>query len=131
MSIYRLYFTDSNNKLFYFCLLYTSWERAHIIQGENDLYDYITELVGEKETSAIAQSWKLPKEKYHKERFISEVSKNQYSWKLSDMGLLIFNDELGIFWYEVDASAIDENSVFLDCLLYTSICIMVSLKVFH
>ena len=96
------------------CLEEYGWERAHIIQGENDLYDYITELVGEKETSAIAQSWKLPKEKYHKERFISEVSKNQYSWKLSDMGLLIFNDELGIFWYEVDASAIDENSVFLD-----------------
>lgn len=90
------------------------WERAHIIQGENDLYDYITELAGEKETSAIAHSWKLPKEKYHKERFVSEVSTKELSWKLSDMGLLIFNDELGIFWYEVDASSIKEHDDFLD-----------------
>ncbi len=90
------------------------WERAHIIQGENDLYDYITELAGDKETSAIAHSWKLPKEKYHKKRFVSEVSKKKLYWKLSDMGLLIFNDELGIFWYEVDALSIKEHDDFLD-----------------
>ena len=90
------------------------WERAHIIHGENDLYDYITELIGENETSAIAQSWKLPKEKYHKERFISEISKKEYSWKLNDMGLLVFSDELGVFWYEVDASSIGDKERFLD-----------------
>lgn len=90
------------------------WERAHIIQGENDLYDYITELVGDKETSAIAQSWKLPKEKFHKERFVSEVSKKEISWKFADMGLLIFTDALGIFWYEIDASSIKDDDEFLD-----------------
>lgn len=90
------------------------WERAHIIQGENDLYDYITELAGEKETSSIAHSWKLPKEKYHRERFCSEVSAKELSWKLSDMGLLVFTDELGIFWYEIDTSGIKEHDDFLD-----------------
>ena len=90
------------------------WERAHIIQGENDLYDYITELAGEKETSAIAHSWKLPKKKYDQELFVSEVSAKELFWKLSDMGLLIFNDELGIFWYEIDTSGIKEHDDFLD-----------------
>ena len=90
------------------------WESAHIIHGENDLYDYITELIGEKETSASAQSWKLPKKKYHKERYVTEISKTELTWKFSDIGLLIFRDELGIFWYEVDASSIVDNDVFLD-----------------
>ena len=90
------------------------WERAHIIQGENDLYDYITELAGEEETSAIAHSWKLPKKKYDQELFVSEVSAKELFWKLSDMGLLIFNDELGIFWYEIDTSGIKEHDDFLD-----------------
>jgi hypothetical protein len=78
------------------------------------LYDYITELIGEKETCSIAQSWKLPKENYHKDRFMSVISNGECSWKFSDMGLLIFNDELGIFWYEVDVSNINNNDVFLD-----------------
>ena len=90
------------------------WDRKHVIQGESDLYDYITDLVGDGDRNSIATSWKLPKENYHKERFQTEISMNKINWKLSDIGLLVFSDEIGILWYEVDVIGIIDKNQFLD-----------------
>lgn len=92
----------------------SGWEKKHIIQGEKDLYDYITDLVGEGENNSIASSWKLPKEHFHRDRFLSEVSQKEMSWKFKEIGLLIFHDGIGILWYEIDACSIVDMEDFLD-----------------
>ena len=40
--------TSDGNNLIYSSLKNMGWEQKHIVQGENDLYDYIVNLMNER-----------------------------------------------------------------------------------
>ena len=60
---YTIPFHTSNENDFIFSSLKNmGWEQEHIVQGENDLYDYIVNLMNERPENDVASSWKLPKD---------------------------------------------------------------------
>lgn len=90
------------------------WEKNHIVSGENDLYDYITNLINGEKNSSIATSWTIRKQPYLKGNYETQLSEKIIKWRISDMGLLIFKTEVGILWYEIQADDIENINQLYD-----------------
>lgn len=92
----------------------TGWKQEHIIQGENDLYDYISDLVNESYDNDVASSWKLSKELYVKKSFVTKVDKQNIIWKFDQIGLVLFSTGVGILWYEIGINKLVDITQIMD-----------------
>lgn len=84
------------------------WKEEHIVQGENDLYNYITDLVNDSVVNDVASSWKLEKEMYTQERYVTKIYEKDFFWNIAGVGLVLFSTGVGILWYEIDLKKINE-----------------------
>lgn len=92
------------------------WTRDHLISGECDLYDYIADLIEESNSNAIASSWRIKEQKILKGVYSTKVAERYIDWELSQVGLILYDTEVGMFWYEIKNKAsfsdIDEMQEF-------------------
>lgn len=90
------------------------WEQERIVQGENDLYDYIVNLMNESLENDVASSWKLPKDFYIKKRFVTRLEQQDIVWNINQMGLVLFTTGVGVLWYEIDISKLNQFEQIMD-----------------
>lgn len=76
------------------------WKQEHIIHGENDLYEYITDLMNDNSENDVASAWTLSEEKYNK-KFVTKINNQNINWELNHVGLVLFSTGVGILWYEI------------------------------
>lgn len=77
------------------------WYENSIISGESDLYNYLTDLFLHEKKSSIGSSWSLEKSKYSQNVYATKVKNNYIKWRLIRVGLVVFDTEIGILWYEI------------------------------
>ena len=106
--------TSDGNNLIYSSLKNMGWEQKHIVQGENDLYDYIVNLMNERPENDVASSWQLPKDFYIKKRFVTRLEQQDIVWNINQMGLVLFTTGVGILWYEIDISKLNQFEQIMD-----------------
>ena len=105
---------NMNKNNIFLALKSSGWKQEPIVQGENDLYDYITELVNDSVVNDVASSWKLPKELYIKNRYVTRVEGHEIDWNLEQIGLVIFSTGVGILWYEIGIKKLDDFAHVMD-----------------
>lgn len=108
--------SDNNNdkKKIFLSLEKMGWKQEHIVQGENDLYEYITDLVNDSMINDVASSWKLPKDFYKKRGFVTKMNQQEINWNIEQVGLVLFSTGVGILWYEINTSKITEFTQIMD-----------------
>ena len=106
--------SNSSRKDLYPILEGLGWKEEHIVQGENDLYDYITDLVHASVVNDVASSWKLAKKLYSQEKYISEIEFKEVNWTFDEIGLVIFSTGVGILWYEINIKKVTDFNCIMD-----------------
>lgn len=100
------------------------WKSEEIVTGENDLYDYITNLIGSNNCkSQIASSWKLNESELPRNNrnelvdYVVSEKKKHFVWNILGVGLVIFKNGIAILWYEIktknDKLPVEDIELFL------------------
>ena len=77
------------------------WNAQNIVGGENDLFNYISSLISiTTDDKSIARSWALKNEIIGESIF--KKKKLEYSWRVQDVGIVVFRTNIAILWYKAD-----------------------------
>lgn len=81
----------------------SNWKRKSIISGENDLYDYIVNLMKEDDGRAVGASWEWKdKNTLSKPTYCTKVENETIDWRLVKLGTVLFDMGVGFLWYEIE-----------------------------
>lgn len=106
------HFTNNYNQIITEIKASGVWSPQDIITGENDLYDYIANLIGKEEDGTqeemqIAYSWILhtdflPKDSKGASIDFVIVEKDKHiPWNMEQLGLIVFKNGIAILWYQI------------------------------
>lgn len=107
-GVLPFHFTNEISNLEDYFQQHKKWKKESIITGENDLYDYITNLMDltskKMQDKAVGNSWKWDDcGSFNKDTYLVKVKEGEEEliWKLKKVGIVLFDTQIGLLWYEI------------------------------
>lgn len=80
----------------------SGWKEESIVYGEKDLYTYVLDLVSKEGENQIGSSWMLKKDNCFQKKYVVKIENKSIYWCFKQVGLILFDTEIGILWYQIE-----------------------------